>query len=91
MKKILLISLLLVLNFSYSQKREEKEEEKEDLKYELKHKSQAWFTGMKPGADYFKIKEKFDTYFGNHKWEESRSRELGESWIKENIFYLDYW
>jgi PKD repeat protein len=89
MKKILLISLLLVLNLSYSQKREEKEEEKEDIKYELKHKSQAWFKGMKSGADYFKIKEKFDTYFGNHRWEESKSRELGESWIKENIFYLD--
>ncbi|MFV8346310.1 LamG-like jellyroll fold domain-containing protein [Flavobacterium sp. ZB4P13] len=86
MKKTLLISLLLVMNLSYSQKGEE---EKEDIKYELSHKNQAWFTGMKPGANYFQIKEKFDTYFGNHKWEESKPRELGESWIKENIFYLD--
>jgi photosystem II stability/assembly factor-like uncharacterized protein len=89
MKKIILISVLLALNFSYSQKREEDKEEKEDIKYELKHKSQAWFRGMKSGADYFKIKEKFDAYFGNHRWEESKSREIGESWIKENIFYLD--
>lgn len=88
MKNALLISFLLAMNLTYSQK-EEKEEEKEDIKYELMHKSQPWFTGMKEGADYFKIKEKFDTYFGNHKWEESKSREIGESWIKENIFYLD--
>lgn len=89
MKKIILISLLFALNFSYSQKGEEDKEEKEDIKYELKHKSQAWFSGMKSGADYFEIKEKFDTYFGNHKWEKSKSRQVGESWIKENIFYLD--
>jgi photosystem II stability/assembly factor-like uncharacterized protein len=91
MKKTLLFSLLLVMNLSYSQKGEgEKEErEKEDIKYELKHKSQAWFKGMKSGANYFQIKGKFDTYFGNHRWEESKSREIGESWIKENIFYLD--
>ncbi|TDE46573.1 T9SS type A sorting domain-containing protein [Flavobacterium rhamnosiphilum] len=86
MKKTLLITLLLGMNLSYSQKGEE---EKGDIKYELSHKNQAWFTGMKPGANYFQIKEKFDTYFGNHKWEESKPRELGESWIKENIFYLD--
>ena len=55
MKKTLLFSLLLVMNLSYSQKGEgEKEErEKEDIKYELKHKSQAWFKGMKSGANYF--------------------------------------
>lgn len=86
MKKTLLASLLLVMNLSYSQKGEEKEE---DRAYELKHKSQAWFKEMKPGANYFKIKDKFDTYFGNHKWEESKPRELGETWIKQNIFYLD--
>ncbi len=85
-KALLLFALLLAINFSYSQKREEK---KEDSKYELKHKKQAWFKGMKSGANYFQIKEKFDTYFGNHKWEESKPRELGESWIKQNIFYLD--
>jgi photosystem II stability/assembly factor-like uncharacterized protein len=91
MKKTLLFLLLLALNLSYSQKNEgEKEErEKEDAKYELKHKNQAWFRGMKTGADYFEIKEKFDTYFGNHRWEGSKSREIGESWIKEKIFYLD--
>jgi photosystem II stability/assembly factor-like uncharacterized protein len=86
MKKSLLVTLLLVMNVSYSQKGEEKEE---DRAYELKHKSQAWFKGMKPGANYFKIKEKFDTYFGSYKWEESKPREIGETWIKQNVFYLD--
>lgn len=86
MKKKLLFFLLLAMNLSYSQMREE---EKEDSKYELKHKSQAWFKGMKPGANYFQIKDKFDKYFGTHKWEESKARDIGEAWIKQNVFYLD--
>ena len=61
----------------------------EDLKYELAHKSQPWFSEMKDGSDYFEIKNNFDTYFGNHQWEKSKPRALGESWIKEKMFYLD--
>lgn len=89
MKKTLFIFLLLTMHLSYSQTEEKEEDEKEDIKYELKHKNQPWFKGMKPGADYFKIKKKYDTYFGNHKWEHSRARSTGSSWIKEKIFYLD--
>ncbi len=66
------------------------ESEKEDIKYELKHKNQAWFKSMnKSGADYFVVKNAYDKYFANHKWEDSKTRELGASWIKTKIFYLD--
>lgn len=64
--------------------------EKDDLSYEMKHKNSAWYSAMsKPNADYFAIKKSFDTYFGSHKWEYSKTRELGENWIKSKIFYLD--
>jgi photosystem II stability/assembly factor-like uncharacterized protein len=62
----------------------------EDEFYELKHKSLAWYKAMsRPNANYFTVKKSFDKYFGNHKWEKSKAREIGESWIKSNIFYLD--
>ncbi len=61
----------------------------EDLEYEMKHKSQPWFSNMKDGANYFEVKNNFDTYFGNHRWEKSKPRALGESWIKTKLFYLD--
>lgn len=66
------------------------EAEHEDLTYEDKHKRSKWFRNMnKPNADYFKIKKEYDSYFGNHRWETSKPRQLGESWFKTNIFYLD--
>ncbi len=72
------------------EKIEKESSEKDDITYELKHKNQAWFKSMtKPGADYFFVKNSYDTYFANHKWEESKTRSLDESWIKTKIFYLD--
>ncbi|MES2773037.1 MAG: PKD domain-containing protein [Bacteroidota bacterium] len=62
----------------------------EDLEYEIRHKSQPWFSQMsRPGADYFTVKKNFEKYFAQHRWEKSKPRELGESWLKSNIFYLD--
>jgi hypothetical protein len=49
--------LFLVMNFVYPQKGKEENEKREDAKYELKHKNQAWFKGMKSGANYFQIKQ----------------------------------
>jgi len=73
-----------------AQQAHEKDDDKEDIAFEMKHKSQPWFTNMnKPGADYFAVKKSFDKYFTNHKWEKSKTRELGANWIKTKIFYLD--
>jgi photosystem II stability/assembly factor-like uncharacterized protein len=71
------------------EKESEEEEEGEDMAYDIKHKSMAWFQNMKPGSDYFAVKSKFDKYFGNHRWEKSKPRQLGEGWLKSRIFYLD--
>ncbi len=94
MKHLNLLMLLLATTFIYSQdvKKDEqdgKHSSDEDLKYEIEHKSQPWFSNMKNGVDYFEVKQKFDTYFGNHKWEKSKPRMLGESWMKSKLFYLD--
>jgi len=94
MKRITLLAMLLISAFIYSQekvKTDQKKEtfEEEDIKYEIAHKSQPWFQGMKDGASYFDIKNKYDTFFGTHKWEKSKPRSLGETWIKSKIFYLD--
>ncbi len=79
-----------ILGNSQSEKLAKKGTEKEDNVYEMKHKNSAWFKEMrKPSADYFKIKNLFDNYFGSHKWERSKSREYGEGWIKTKLFYLD--
>lgn len=73
-----------------AEREEMEEEEHEDMAYELEHKKQFWFREMQnPNADYFAVKDSFDLYFANHKWEESRPREYGVSWIKSQIFYLD--
>ncbi len=70
--------------------KEDDEKEMEDMAYELKHKSQPWFQNMKkPNANYFEIKKEYDKYFGTHRWEKSKPRAFGESWIKSMIFYLD--
>lgn len=61
----------------------------EDFEYELKHKSESWFSNMKDGANYFEIKQSFDTYFGDKQWEKSKPRSLGESWLKSKLFYID--
>lgn len=87
MKKIILALLLLVTALIYSQEKDAYEDE--DMKHEIAHKSQPWFLGMKDGADYFDIKKSYDTYFGQHQWEKSKPRSLGESWIRSKIFYLD--
>ncbi len=94
MKHLNLLMLLLATTFVYSQdvkkvEKDGKDSYDEDLKYEMAHKSQPWFSNMKDGVDYFEVKQKFDTYFGNHKWEKSKPRMLGESWIKSKLFYLD--
>lgn len=83
MKKTILFLLMVLSSLMYAQELEE------DLKYEIEHKSRPWFLGMKDGADYFKIKKAFDTYFSAHKWEKSKPRSLGEHWLKEKLFYLD--
>lgn len=67
----------------------EEEEEGEDIAFEIKHKSMAWFQNMKTGADYFAVKKNFEKYFGNHRWEKSKPRQLGENWLKSRIYYLD--
>ncbi len=67
----------------------DKNKEVEDFEYELKHKNTDWFLNMNDGADYFSIKEKFDLYFSDHKWEKSKARSLGEAWLKSKLFYLD--
>lgn len=95
MKKLLLFTLTSLIPFSMiaqvkSQQATEKESEKEDMIYEIKHKNSSWFRRMnQPGANYFEVKKEFDRYFGTHKWEKSKPRELGEGWIKSKIFYLD--
>jgi photosystem II stability/assembly factor-like uncharacterized protein len=61
----------------------------EDFNFELKHKSQSWFTNMRDGANYFEVKNDFDTYFGNRQWEKSKPRTLGEHWLKSKLYYLD--
>lgn len=91
MKKTnLLLITLLSLNI-WAQKTEKKgeNEENEDFKYEIKHKNKPWFSEMKDGSDYFAIKSKFDQYFGKHIWEESKTRQLGEDWLKTKLFYID--
>lgn len=84
MKKIIL--LLPLLFCAVLVRGQEKEG---DLAYEMKHRSQPWFLQMKDGADYFEVKRNFDQYFGTHKWETSKPRQLGESWLKTKLFYLD--
>ena len=80
---IFLLSLFLSI-LAYSQ-----EKSKEDLQYELIHKSQPWFANMRDGANYFEVKNDFETYFGERQWETSKPRALGESWLKSKLFYLD--
>lgn len=66
------------------------EKQSKDTSYELKHKKGRWFKKMnQPNVRYFSIKKTFDRHFGKHRWEESGTRELGESWIKTKLFYLD--
>lgn len=91
-KKQLLLLLLLISAIYHSQSlpagRKETEED-EDIKYELIHKSQPWFSGMRDHADYFKVKDNFEKYFGKHRWEKSKPRSLGEDWLRTKLFYLD--
>lgn len=89
MKKNHLIALCLLLFSTIIIVQKSSNLLEEDIKYEIYHKNQPWFTGMKDGANYFEIKNKYDTFFGNHKWEKSKPRALGESWIKSKLFYLD--
>ena len=84
MKKIILILPVL---FCFSLVRGQEKEG--DLEYEMKHRSQPWFLQMKDGANYFEVKRNFEKYFGTRKWEKSKTRELGESWLKTRLFYLD--
>ena len=44
---------------------------------------------MRDGANYFEVKNDFETYFGERQWEKSKPRALGESWLKSKLFYLD--
>ena len=90
-KNTFLLILLTSLTYAQKDSNQNKNSEKEDkdLKHEISHKSQKWFLGMKDGANYFDIKENYDKYFGNHKWEKSKPRSLGETWIKTKLFYLD--
>ena len=78
--------LFLIFSLSFCFLEAQKDE---DLRYEMKHKNHSWFKNMKDGANYFEIKNEYDTYFGNHRWEKSKPRALGESWIKDKIYYLD--
>ncbi len=64
-------------------------QEKEDFEYEIKHKAQPWFANMKDGANYFEVKNKFETFFANRQWEKSKARSLGQRWLKEKLFYLN--
>ncbi|GLR18069.1 LamG-like jellyroll fold domain-containing protein [Portibacter lacus] len=72
------------------QKQEKKGEFLKDSAYEALHKDTDWYREMtKPNADYFKVKNEYEKYFGSHKWEKSKPRSLGESWLKSKIAYLD--
>ena len=77
----ILTLFMLATTFVFSQEK--------DFEYEIKHKSQPWFSNMRDGANYFEVKRNFDTYFGSRKWEKSKPRALGESWLKSKLFYLD--
>ena len=83
MKIILLLPLLFCAVLVCGQEKEG------DFEYETKHRSQPWFSQMKDGANYFEVKRNFDQYFGTHKWETSKARQLGVSWLKTKLFYLD--
>ena len=87
MKKIIL--LLPLLFCAVLVRGQEKGEKEGDLEYEMKHRSQPWFLQMKDGANYFEVKRNFDQYFGTRKWETSKARQLGVSWLKTKLFYLD--
>ncbi|BFO67490.1 LamG-like jellyroll fold domain-containing protein [Chryseobacterium sp. KCF3-3] len=95
LSKILILILISGNSFYYAQsnkvseKKYETEEEEEDIRYEIKHKSLPWFKKMKDGEDYLKVKSKYDKYFGRHRWEKSKPRNLSENWIKTKLFYLD--
>jgi photosystem II stability/assembly factor-like uncharacterized protein len=90
MKKISFLLLCLFATMAYSQEKPNSfEEENEDLEYEIEHKSQPWFANMKDGANYFEVNKQFGKYFSKHKWQQSKARQLGESWLKTKIFYLD--
>ncbi|MBJ6366663.1 discoidin domain-containing protein [Snuella sedimenti] len=92
MEKTILFVMMVFSSLMYAQEIDgtgKQKELDEDLKYELAHKSQPWFSGMKDGANYFDIKAQFDRYFGQHQWEKSKPRALGENWLKSKIFYLD--
>ncbi|WP_027381500.1 LamG-like jellyroll fold domain-containing protein [Chryseobacterium daeguense] len=92
MKKKLLFLTIFMSVFYYTQNLHSKvkeQEEDEDFEYEMTHKSLPWFSEMKDGGDYFKIRSEFDQYFGNHTWEKSKTRSLGEDWLKKKLFYLD--
>lgn len=99
-KILILVSLLTA--FAYFFHRQEIEDNhneyaghienklEEDSAYEVKHKNTDWYREMsKPNADYFKVKAEYEKYFGNHKWEKSKPRQIGESWLKRSIYYLD--
>lgn len=69
---------------------EEPQQMLKDPAYEAAHKDTDWFRSMtKPNADYFKVKGQYEKYFGRHKWEKSKPRQIGESWLKTKIAYLD--
>jgi PKD repeat protein/photosystem II stability/assembly factor-like uncharacterized protein len=85
MKKITLFLLLSLIFLTVSGQ----ENNNENFDYEIKHKSSAWFQNMKDGADYFYVKKMFEKYFAQYPWEKSKNRNLGESWLKSKIFYLD--
>ncbi|WP_020568901.1 LamG-like jellyroll fold domain-containing protein [Neolewinella persica] len=64
--------------------------EEEDSKYEEIHKNSDWYRAMsEPNADYFKVKSAYEKFFGDHKWEKSKTRQLGEGWLKTKLAYLD--
>ncbi|OWP76377.1 LamG-like jellyroll fold domain-containing protein [Flavobacterium oreochromis] len=91
-KKYLLLSVLLscyVVFAQQTQKLNQKNEENEDFEYEVKHKKQFWFSQLKEGSNYFDVKQNYDKYFGKHKWEESKTRNIGEDWLKSKLYYLD--
>lgn len=91
--KLLMVMSFLPVSLIYAQEKKDSDTAtkflEEDLEYEMTHKSQPWFSNMKDGANYYEVKNNFDTYFGNHQWEKSKPRALGENWLKEKIFYLD--
>lgn len=66
------------------------EKYEEDSEYEAKHKDTDWYRAMsEPNPDYFKVKNAYEKYFGQHKWEKSKPRQIGEGWLKTSIYYLD--